>query len=60
MLFFDIIQIQRLEMSGNLRDLALFNTAIDSKLRGSDLVRLQVRDVLAAGQFGKLPFAAAS
>ncbi|MFJ1292640.1 tyrosine-type recombinase/integrase [Paracoccus yeei] len=40
----------RMEMSGNLRDLALFNMAIDSKLRGCDLVRLQVRDVFAAGQ----------
>ena len=30
----------RLELSGNLRDLALFNLAIDSKLRGCDLVRL--------------------
>lgn len=39
----------RLEMAGNLRDLALFNTAIDSKLRGCDLVRMKVRDVYAAG-----------
>lgn len=39
----------RLEMSGNRRDLALFNTAIDSKLRGCDLVRMKVRDVYAAG-----------
>jgi hypothetical protein len=30
----------RLEMSGSARDLALFNLAIDSKLRASDLVRL--------------------
>ena len=29
-----------LEMSCNRRDLALFNTAIDSKLRGCDLVRV--------------------
>jgi site-specific recombinase XerC len=36
-------------MAGNLRDLALFNTAIDSKLRGCDLVRMKVRDVYAAG-----------
>ena len=40
----------RLEMAGNARDLALFNTAIDSKLRGCDLVRLKVRDVFAAGR----------
>ena len=38
----------RLEMADNARDLALFNTAIDSKLRGCDLVRLKVRDVFAA------------
>lgn len=28
----------RLERAGNLRDLALLNVAIDSKLRGCDLV----------------------
>ncbi|KIC14569.1 integrase [Leisingera sp. ANG-DT] len=28
-----------LELAGNLRDLALFNAAIDSKLRGCDLVK---------------------
>jgi hypothetical protein len=32
-------------MSGSLRDLALFNLGIDSKLRASDLVRLRVDDV---------------
>ncbi len=32
----------RLELAGNLRDLALFNLAIDSKLRGCDLVRERV------------------
>lgn len=36
----------RLEMSGNLRDLALFNIAIDSKLRGCDLVKLSVVDLV--------------
>ena len=40
----------RLEIAENHRDLALFKTAIDSKLRGCDLVRLQVADVFAAGQ----------
>ena len=39
----------RLEMADNKRDLALFNTAIDSKLRGCDLIGLKVRDVFAAG-----------
>ena len=40
----------RLEMADNPRDLALFNMAIDSKLRGCDLVHLRVRDVFAAGR----------
>ena len=40
----------RLQLAGRLRDLALFNLAIDSKLRGCDLVRLQVHDVCQAGQ----------
>ena len=35
---------------GRIRDLALFNLAIDSKLRGCGLVRLKVADVYAAGQ----------
>jgi len=29
-----------------VRDLALFDLAIDSKLRGCDLVKLQVNDVM--------------
>jgi integrase len=37
----------RLQLEGRKRDLALFNLAIDSKLRGCDLVRLQVDDVCA-------------
>src|SRR5260221_9502246 len=40
----------RLQLEGRKRDLALFNLAIDSKLRGCDVVRLQVNDVLASGQ----------
>ncbi len=40
----------RLEMSDNKRDLALFNMAIDCKLRGCDLVCLKVNDVYAAGR----------
>ena len=35
----------RLQMSKRLRDLALFNLAIDSKLRSCDLVKIKVRDV---------------
>ena len=32
----------RLQESGRSRELALFNLAIDSKLRGCDLVRLRI------------------
>lgn len=39
----------RLEMLGEVRNLALLNLAIDSKLRGCDLVRLKVSDVFSAG-----------
>jgi len=39
----------RLEIAENHRDLALFNTAIDSKLRGCDLVCLKVADVYTSG-----------
>ena len=35
----------RLQLNGNKRDLALFNLAIDSKLRACDLVKLKVRDI---------------
>ena len=40
----------RLEISESTRDLALFNMAIDSKLRGCDLVSIKVADVFAASQ----------
>ncbi|KIC17465.1 tyrosine-type recombinase/integrase [Leisingera sp. ANG-DT] len=36
----------RLELARNLRDLTLFNVAIDSKLRGCDLVKLSVSDLV--------------
>jgi len=39
----------RLEIYGRRRDLALFNLAIDSKLRGCDLVQLRVQDVCHGG-----------
>jgi integrase len=39
----------RLELANKLRDLALFNLAIDSKLRGCDLVKLRVMDVFHGG-----------
>lgn len=40
----------RLELSHRLRDLALFNLAIDSKLRGCDLVKLKIRDISHGNQ----------
>ncbi|MEL6568511.1 MAG: tyrosine-type recombinase/integrase [Pseudomonadota bacterium] len=40
----------RLELDGDVRNLALFNLAIDSKLRGCDLVRLKICDVAAGGE----------
>ena len=41
----------RLQLAKRPRDLALFNLAIDSKLRGCDLVRLRVRDVAHKGSY---------
>lgn len=35
----------RLQMAKSIRELALFNLAIDSKLRGCDLVKLRVCDI---------------
>lgn len=35
----------RLQLSNDLRNRALFNLAIDSKLRACDLVKLRVRDI---------------
>ncbi|WP_397475474.1 tyrosine-type recombinase/integrase [Pusillimonas sp.] len=35
----------RLQLSNDIRNLALFNLAIDSKLRACDLVKLKVRDI---------------
>jgi integrase len=40
----------RLEIYERVRDLALFNLAIDSKLRGCDLVQLRVRDIAHGGR----------
>jgi integrase len=39
----------RLQLSGRERDLTLFNLAIDSKLRGCDVVSLKVEDVAPRG-----------
>jgi len=38
-------------MQGRLRDLALFDLGIDSKLRACDLVKLRVRDVCHGDRF---------
>lgn len=40
----------RLQIRGRIRDLALFNLAIDSKLRACDLVRVRVRDISQGNQ----------
>lgn len=40
----------RLQIAENHRDLALFNMAIDSKLRGCDLVSLRLNDVEQGGR----------
>lgn len=40
----------RLQISKKHRELAMFNLAIDSKLRGCDLVRLRVSDVSSGGR----------
>ena len=40
----------RLQISNRVRDLALFNLAIDSKLRSCDLVRIRVADVSHASR----------
>jgi integrase len=39
----------KLQMEGRKRDLALFNLAIDSKLRGCDVVAVRVDDVAPSG-----------
>ncbi len=40
----------RLQIADRLGDLAMFNLAIDSKLRGRDLVTMRVDDVLLGGR----------
>jgi integrase len=39
----------KLQVEGQVRDLALFNLAIDSKLRGCDIVTLKVDDIAPSG-----------
>ena len=40
----------RLQLAGKTRDLALFNLAIDSKLRSCDLVKLRIADITHGSQ----------
>lgn len=40
---------QQLKNVGKVRDLALFNCALDAKLRGCDLVKLRVSDIAPGG-----------
>ena len=40
----------RLQLSTQVRDLALFNLAIDSKLRGCDVVKVRIGDVVSGGR----------
>src|SRR5947207_317678 len=39
----------KLQVEGRTRDLAMFNLAIDSKLRGCDVVALKVEDIAPSG-----------
>ena len=43
----------RLQLANRIRDLALFNLAIDSKLRSCDLVKLRVRDISHGNSIAK-------
>lgn len=40
----------RLQLANNKRDLALFNLAVDSKLRGCDLLKIRVSDLRMGGE----------
>jgi hypothetical protein len=44
----------KLQIEGRARDLAMFNLAIDSKLRGCDVVAIRVGDVAAGGYTANL------
>jgi hypothetical protein len=45
----------KLQIEGRVRDLAMFNLAIDSKLRGCGLVAIKVEDVAAGGYTADRP-----
>lgn len=40
---------QHLKSVGSIRDLAMFNIALDAKLRGCDLVKLRLGDIAQGG-----------
>src|SRR5262249_41963594 len=40
----------KLQMEGKIRELAMFNLAIDSKLRGCDVIALKVDDIAVNGR----------
>src|SRR5438067_7178964 len=44
----------KLQIEGRLRDHAMFNLAIDSKLRGCDVVAIRVEDVAPGGHTADL------
>ena len=50
----------RLEIARSKRDLAIFNLAIDSKLRGCDLVKLRLLVATSRGQSWRRRFAVPS
>jgi hypothetical protein len=39
----------KLQIEGRARDLAMFNLAIDNKLRGCDVMAIRVEDIAASG-----------
>src|SRR5260370_2966182 len=45
----------KLQIEGRVRDLAMFNLAIDSKLRGCDVVATKVEDVATGGYTADRP-----
>ena len=44
-----------LEHEGRMRDRALFDLAIDSKLRGCDVVAIRIGDLVSGGQMRPCP-----
>jgi hypothetical protein len=47
----------KLQIEGRVRDLAMFNLAIDSKLRGCDVVAIKVDDIAAGAPLIARPYA---